>query len=172
MYRYENTHDHEGNLRHLAFNLETGLAAIVRNNKRVDRDQQNESFVHQWVFVMDFQGYSMWNAPPLKTTIATLRMLQNHYPNCLGLALIVDAPFAFNAVWHVISPLINHVTRHKIKFVSRGSLMDGELSEVVQGSDIEEEYGGSTSHEFNREEYIVWAAELISLHEKESLFPI
>ncbi|KAJ3049215.1 hypothetical protein HK097_009763 [Rhizophlyctis rosea] len=43
--------------------------------------------------------------------------LQNFYPESLGLCLIVNAPWAFNACWLVIKPWLDPVVAAKIQFV-------------------------------------------------------
>lgn len=43
---------------------------------------------------------------------------QNHYPERLGVLILVDAPFVFRAFWKVISPFVDAKTLKKVVFVS------------------------------------------------------
>lgn len=46
-----------------------------------------------------------------------INTMQNSYPECLGNALIVNAPWTFNTVWSVIKPWLDPVVEAKIKFI-------------------------------------------------------
>jgi len=48
--------------------------------------------------------------------IQVLHILQTHYPERLGAALILNVPFLIHAFYKMISPLIDPVTRNKMKF--------------------------------------------------------
>ncbi|KAG2451489.1 hypothetical protein HYH02_004087 [Chlamydomonas schloesseri] len=92
-------------LRYLVFTLETGVRAM--------KDGQDK-----WVWLMDMRGYSRANSPPLGVSMATLRILADHFPERLHRCFFIDAPgifsFLFNALW----PFIDPVTRQKIIFVN------------------------------------------------------
>ncbi len=45
-----------------------------------------------------------------------LNILQSHYPERLGLALIINVPFFINAFFKVIMPFVDPITRNKVKF--------------------------------------------------------
>lgn len=109
--RLENTNDHEGNLRHLVYNLERAIAVAEAKGKGVEKV----------CLVIDFNGFSLMKQPPMKTSRATLDILQNHYPERLGVCFCIDPPWVFQGFWNLISPFIDPVTRDKIKFVSRDS---------------------------------------------------
>lgn len=49
-------------------------------------------------------------------TLQMLHILQSHYPERLGLALIINVPFLVNAFFKVIMPFVDPVTRAKVKF--------------------------------------------------------
>jgi len=48
--------------------------------------------------------------------IQVLNILQTHYPERLGASLILNVPFLLHAFYKMISPLIDPVTRNKMKF--------------------------------------------------------
>ena len=81
--RYENTNEHDGNLKNLVYNLERCIKAGGRKEKLV--------------LLIDFAGYSTLNAPPMNTSVATLSILQNQYPERLHSAYICRAPWIFSA---------------------------------------------------------------------------
>ena len=51
--------------------------------------------------VMDYVGFSLRNAPSMKISMATLNIVQNHYPETLGQAFFVSPPFVFKGFWKV-----------------------------------------------------------------------
>eukprot|EP00051_Salpingoeca_urceolata_P020428 m.306378 g.306378 ORF g.306378 m.306378 type:complete len:333 (-) comp19621_c0_seq15:1705-2703(-) len=75
--------------------------------------------VEQHVLVVDFKGYSLFNAPSMSTTKAVMNILLNQYPERLGDAFMVDAPGLFHVAYRAISPFIPAQTKAKIHFVKR-----------------------------------------------------
>lgn len=144
--RLENSVSHEGNILNLVYLLERGCAAA-----RV-------AGVEKWTLIIDFNGYSMRNAPPLKTSKATLSIMQNHYPERLHRSFMLDAPWLFSGVWAALSPFIDPVTRAKICFVS-GPMQEGSdraklLQESFKLSSLEECVGGTAQWTYSAEEYL------------------
>lgn len=45
-----------------------------------------------------------------------LNILQSHYPERLGLAMIINVPFLVNTFFKIIMPFVDPVTRNKVKF--------------------------------------------------------
>lgn len=45
-----------------------------------------------------------------------LNIIQSHYPERLGLALILNVPWLLNAFYKLITPFIDPVTRTKMRF--------------------------------------------------------
>jgi len=68
---------------------------------------------------IDFDGYSLFNAPPPRTALATLHILQGHYPERLGRSVLWRAPPLFSASYRALGPLIDPVTRAKLAFAAR-----------------------------------------------------
>lgn len=103
--RLENTKDHDGNVAHLAYQMERAARAAAATKEET------------WNLIIDFEGYSLFNAPPMKTSRATLSIMQDHYPERLHRAYLVDAPWIFQGFFKIISPFIDPVTKGKIVFV-------------------------------------------------------
>jgi len=57
--------------------------------------------VGKMCWLLDFTSYSLSNAPPLKVSITCNNILQNHYPERLGLAVCWHAPTLFSMTWKV-----------------------------------------------------------------------
>ena len=112
--RNENTKDHEGNIRNLVYTLESARTALEREETAAGRSYPEAVSRFRWI--IDFKGYSLRNAPPIKTSRETLRVLQDCYPESLGEAVLWDPPRIFYAFWRIISPFIEARTRGKIVF--------------------------------------------------------
>jgi len=56
---------------------------------------------------------------------------QNHYPERLGVLILVDAPFVFRAFWKVISPFVDAKTLKKVVFVSGSKNEKRKILEVT-----------------------------------------
>jgi len=53
----------------------------------------------------------------MKTSLATLHILQDQYPERLGQAILLSPPTLFHIAWKVISPFLHERTVAKIHFV-------------------------------------------------------
>ncbi|CAN0148035.1 unnamed protein product, partial [Hapterophycus canaliculatus] len=106
--RCENTVDHNGNIKHLVYQLERARAIL----------QKTSGGLGKVCVVIDYVGFTVRNSPAIKTSMATLHILQNHYPETLGQAFFVSPPFVFKGFWKVIYPFIDKDTKEKFVFVS------------------------------------------------------
>ncbi|KAF9000595.1 CRAL-TRIO domain-containing protein [Cyathus striatus] len=55
-------------------------------------------------------------SPSMGTALKVLEILQEHYPERLGKALMINTPFVVNVFFKLITPFIDPVTREKMKF--------------------------------------------------------
>mmetsp|Transcript_29237 Transcript_29237/g.58915 ORF Transcript_29237/g.58915 Transcript_29237/m.58915 type:complete len:268 (-) Transcript_29237:240-1043(-) len=99
--------DHDGNLKHLVYQLELACSAMDEGNG-----------IGKMLVLLDCKDYSAFNSPPMKTSRATLTILQDHYPERLGKFVIVDAPWYFHAFYNAIYPFIDKVTASKVTFIT------------------------------------------------------
>ena len=65
----ENSKNHDGNLKHLVYNLERSIACMEASTGQ-----------EKIVLIIDYDGFAMSRAPATKTSIAVLHILQDHYP--------------------------------------------------------------------------------------------
>ncbi|PGH27690.1 hypothetical protein AJ80_00705 [Polytolypa hystricis UAMH7299] len=74
----------------------------------------------------------------------TLNILQNHYPERLGRALVTNMPFLILGFFKLITPFIDPVTREKLKFNEdlRQHVPPAQLLKTL-GGDVEFEYDHS-----------------------------
>lgn len=127
--RNENSKDYENNVKYLVYILERAV-------------DQMEDGVEQMVLMMDFKGFAKGNSVPLSVCKEVITILSNHYPERLGIGLMVDTPWLFSLFWRAISPFLNPVTASKVKFVSS---KDGALLDYVDKQVLDVAYGGEQS---------------------------
>jgi hypothetical protein len=66
--------------------------------------------------IFDMDGFSMKNMDYQHVKFL-INLLQNYYPECLGLALIINSPWLFNSCWFIIKPWLDPVVEQKIHFI-------------------------------------------------------
>ncbi|KAI8931920.1 hypothetical protein NX059_010821 [Plenodomus lindquistii] len=65
--------------------------------------------------LIDFRNTKAGGQPSLATAKQVLNILQNHYPERLGRALLTHLPWYVNAFLKLVNPFIDPVTKSKIK---------------------------------------------------------
>lgn len=71
--RFQNTRNYALQTQLTVYTLEMAIASMDRS-----------CGVEQLVMLIDFHGYSIWNAPPMSQTREVLSILMDHYPERLG----------------------------------------------------------------------------------------
>lgn len=99
--------------------------------------------------------------PSISTSLTVLHILQDHYPERLGLSLIINVPFLVNAFFKMVMPLVDPITRAKVKFNPQ-VFKDGLFSEDQV---MKEWWGGEKDFEYKHEDY--WK-DLVALCETRS----
>jgi hypothetical protein len=89
-----------------------------------------------------------------------LNILQDHYPERLGLALILNVPFLLRAFWNLITPFVDPVTRPKMKF--NPSVVEDNL--IAPEMLMKEWWGGDRDFAYEHDQF--WPA-IVSMCEKQ-----
>ena len=85
----------------------------------------------------------------MKTSRASLSMLQNVFPERLHKAYLIQPPWVFNAFWAIISPFIDPITKEKIVIIKGGLERVREcLATEVDFDQFEKSLGGNDDREF------------------------
>lgn len=140
----ENTFDHTGNLHHLVYTMERAVACTKK------KGQERISFL------IDFDGYSIFNAPSLSTAHDSVRILQDHYPERLQKAYFVRTPVIFLGLFRLVQHLVDSVTLSKACFLSDEDMADphNQLLVDVDKSLLEACFGGKDHRPFRSHEYL------------------
>jgi len=142
--RYQNSTNYTAQMRHLVYTLERAIS-------RMDGD------VGKILLLIDFKGLSRQNISPMSVFRETLTILQDHYPERLGMSVLIDAPSLFLGVYRLLKPFLDATTKEKIVWTTRpfkeGSAGTQILSGVVDNSELEADYGGSSGFVYQNESY-------------------
>jgi len=91
--------------------------------------------------ILDLYNVSLTNFYRVKDyIIATAAIGQDRYPESMGKFYIINAPWAFSAVWSVIKPWLDEVTVGKIDIV--GSAYKDKLLSQIPKENLPKEFGG------------------------------
>lgn len=91
--------------------------------------------VTRFLIFIKLGDYKLSTSPPVRTTIATVRLLLQNHPDRLGQAVLFQPPRLFSPLWAAASAVLPADTLAKVAFVSgdtsAGSANDLLLSHVV-----------------------------------------
>ncbi|KAF9780209.1 CRAL-TRIO domain-containing protein [Thelephora terrestris] len=94
--------------------------------------------------ILDLHNVSLSNFYRVKDYVSRASSIgQDRYPECMGKFYIINAPWAFSAVWVIIKPWLDEVTVAKIDILG-GSYKD-VLSKQIDAENLPEVFGGKCS---------------------------
>jgi hypothetical protein len=134
----QNTTSREGQIKQLVYSMENAILNLPP-------DQE------QMVWLIDFKNWTMNKAIPVKTTQETAYVLQNHYPERLGIAILYNPPHIFETFWQIVKPFLDTKTARKVKFVySNDPVSLKHLTDLFENDKVE---AMLRDDNFNLEEY-------------------
>ncbi|KAJ3934111.1 MAG: CRAL/TRIO domain-containing protein [Lentinula lateritia] len=98
------------------------------------------------VIIVDYKTTTLRTNPPISVASKVLTILQHHYVETLGRAIVTNLPLLLNFFYKGISPFLDPVTRDKMRF-------NPNLLELIPASQLEAEFGGEHEYEFEHEHY-------------------
>jgi len=99
--------------------------------------------------IIDYKGNQMTSLAQLKVSMDVLSILQDHYPESLGVALMLNAAWTFSMFWNVISPFLHPITKEKIRMVKQFNI----LLEWIDEENLEVNYGGTNDFKYNYDQH-------------------
>jgi len=125
---FENTKTYDRQIRHQIFNIERAL---------------HLSKCGSIAIIIDFTNVVLTTVPPFGQTRQFLNVLQNHYPETLGLGIMLDSFYVVTALWKMVQPFLDPVTKSKIVFAS-SKIKHGtsELAKYIDQDQLAIMHGG------------------------------
>ncbi|CAI7589578.1 hypothetical protein N7533_002970 [Penicillium manginii] len=128
----QNTEKSERQVQHLVFMLERVIDLMGPDQETL-------------ALLVNFSDTKSGQSASIGQARETLSILQNHYPERLGRALVINVPFLIWGFFKVITPFIDPLTREKLKFNEdlREHVPPSQLLKTV-GGDVEFKYDHAT----------------------------
>lgn len=134
----QNTTSREGQIKQLVYSMENAILNLPAGQEEM-------------VWLVDFKGWSVNMALSVKLAQEASYVLQRHYPERLGVGILLNPPHIFEAFWQVVKPFLDTRTARKVKFVySNDAASMKLLSELFDSKQLEELL---REDNFNLEEY-------------------
>ncbi|GAA0139908.1 hypothetical protein LIER_01365 [Lithospermum erythrorhizon] len=138
--RCENSKSVKDQIKHFVYCMESAILNLPP-------DQE------QMVWLIDFHGFSLSNIS-IKVTRETAHVLQEHYPERLGVAVLYDAPKIFEPFWMMAKPFLEPKTANKVKFVYSGDQNTIRTRDELFNMDqLEAVFGGKAEFDFEISKY-------------------
>ncbi|OBA28948.1 CRAL/TRIO domain-containing protein [Hanseniaspora valbyensis NRRL Y-1626] len=140
----QNTKPSQMHINHLVFMLERCI------------DLMDENLQEKLTLLMDFKkkhddltGLPK-TKPSMRINIQTINILQTHYPERLGKALLFNMTWVAKSVLQMSLPFMDPMTKSKIVYDVK------DVEKYVQRNQLDKEYGGSILFKYEHDEY--WPA--------------
>ncbi|KAL9593875.1 MAG: hypothetical protein Q9219_007342 [cf. Caloplaca sp. 3 TL-2023] len=132
----QNTERSNKQVEHLVFMLERTIDLMPAGQEML-------------ALLINFDKKMGGDRPPLWQGKQVLNILQSHYPERLGRALVINIPWVVWTFFKLINPFIDPATREKLKF-------DQDLRQFVPPSQLLKTHGGDVNFVYDHEVY--WPA--------------
>ncbi|KAG2153587.1 CRAL TRIO domain-containing protein [Suillus bovinus] len=129
----ENTETSPRQLRHLVWWLERAKDMMPPGQESL-------------VIIVDYRSTTLRTNPSISVASKVLTILQQHYVETLGRAIVTNLPMLLNFFYKGISPFLDPVTRDKMRF-------NPDLLDLIPKSQLDSEFGGDFEFEFDHETY-------------------
>lgn len=136
----QNSKSTKGQIKYLVYCMENAILNLPSNQE-------------QMVWLIDFQGFNLSHIS-LKVTKETAHVLQDHYPERLGVAILYNPPKFFEPFFSVVKPFLEPKTYNKVKFVHSDDLNSKKIMEDLFDMDqLESAFGGNDAAGFEIVKY-------------------
>ena len=98
------------------------------------------------MILVDYKSTTLRTNPSISVARKVLTILQHHYVETLGRALVVNLPAILSFFFKGITPFLDPVTREKMRF-------NPDLFELVPREQLDADFGGDYEYEFDHEAY-------------------
>ncbi|KAI3890831.1 hypothetical protein MKX03_036284 [Papaver bracteatum] len=136
----ENSKSTKGKIRYFVYCMENAILNLAESQE-------------QMVWLIDFHGFNMSHIS-VNVTRETAIVLQNHYPERLGVAILYNPPKFFEPFWMIVKPFLEPKTQKKVKFAYSDDPNTKKIMEdLFDMDDLESSFGGNKQVCFNISEY-------------------
>jgi len=124
-------------LRTFRFRIMTRLA-----QRKEKLSKRHGVMIYKHVMVMDVSGTSMTTLNKFKNLVQSVISEEQHlFPETLYKLFIINAPWAFRAIWAIVSNFVDPITYQKVNVLG-ASYLD-EMLKILNKNEIPKKYGGT-----------------------------
>lgn len=139
--RFQNSTSTKMQVKHLVYCMENAILNLPS-------DQE------QMIWLIDFRDFKLSNIS-IKSTKETAYILQEQYPERLGLAILYNPPKFFEPFYKIVKPFLEPKTANKVKFVyaddpNTKTIMD----DLFCMEELESAFGGKNEEDFEIKKYM------------------
>jgi len=98
------------------------------------------------MIIVDYKSTTLRTNPSVSVARKVLTILQHHYVETLGRAIVVNLPTILSFFYKGIAPFLDPITREKMRF-------NPDLFELVPREQLDADFGGDYEYEFAHEVY-------------------
>lgn len=98
------------------------------------------------MIIVDYKSTTLRTNPSISVARKVLTILQHHYVETLGRAIVVNLPTILSFFYKGIAPFLDPITREKMRF-------NPDLFELVPREQLDADFGGDYEYEFHHETY-------------------
>ncbi|KAL3619725.1 hypothetical protein CASFOL_034637 [Castilleja foliolosa] len=136
----QNSKSIKGQIKYLVYCMENAILNLPQGQE-------------QMVWLIDFHGFNMSHIS-IKITRETAHVLQEHYPERLGVAILYDAPKIFEPFWMIAKPFLEPKTANKVKFAYSGDPNSNKIvDDLFDMKLVESAFGGKDEADFDIAKY-------------------
>ena len=136
-------------VRHMAWIMETVrllfmLMQLLIMSQAASKLDTPHTAQEKMVWIVDFAGCKISGGieENVKMSKDVINVMQNMYPERLGMGFILNPPLPFWVLWKVVGAFLDPVTKRKIQFINKKKDLV-LLTEFIEQSQLETTYGGS-----------------------------
>jgi len=98
------------------------------------------------MILVDYKSTTMRTNPSVSVARKVLAILQHHYVETLGRAIVINLPAILSFFYKGIAPFLDPITRDKMRF-------NPNLFELVPREQLDADFGGDYQYQFDPEAY-------------------
>lgn len=132
----ENTDANPQQVRYLVWSLERGLDFCPLGQDKL-------------CLLIDYSKATKKTQPSFSTQLHVLSILQNHYPERLGKAIIVNVPWILSSFFTFISPFLDSATRAKVVMLRSPE----NVKDSIPLDMLDADFGGHWKYQFDFDTY-------------------
>ncbi|XP_050027745.1 SEC14-like protein 2 isoform X1 [Dermacentor andersoni] len=120
------------------------LLEYMESLKRSSEREAGQELENQYL-VIDLDKFSIrqvysWQA--IKSITDMLKMMEDHFPECLEKCICINAPNFFPLLWRLVRPMMTHRTADKVKVYGKDDWKD-VLLDIMDAEKLPAHWGGN-----------------------------